>query len=239
MSAKFSQPYQPLLLRIIHGLTGLFTIGAIITAFWTYDVFDGRWGTISLPKFTEIEGIHGTFGLWTLLIFPFFAIYAFHRGQRRLIQPDTFNKLTQFGQPIWWYSLHRLVNTLSLLAVTFAVFSGKMMDEKWLPQRELNHSWYYAHLFSWLILVTCISLHVLISIKVGSIPLILSMINLQFRSKDNPALWRENFDNWRSSFNILIIKQWLSSLSLLNFIEIFVLATIVLAWIISVVKEIG
>lgn len=238
MSAK-SQPYQPLLLRIFHGLTGLFTIAAIITAFWTYDVFDGRWGTISLPKFTEIEGIHGTFGLWSLLIFPLFAIYAFHKGQKRLIQPDSFNKLTDFAKPIWWYTLHRLVNTLSILAVTFAVFSGKMMDEKWLPQGELNHTWYYAHLISWLILVTCIALHGLMSIKVGGIPLILSMISLRFRSKVSPALWRKNFDNCRSSFNILIIKQWLSSLSLLKFIEIFVLATIVLAWIISVVKEIA
>ena len=239
MSPKFSQPYQPLLLRILHGLTGLFTIGAIITAFWTYDVFDGRWGTISLPKFTEIEGIHGTFGLWTLLIFPLFVIYAFHQGQRRLIQSDSFNQITKFGKPIWWYTLHRLVNTLSILAVSFAVFSGKMMDEKWLPQGELNHTWYYAHLISWLILVTCIALHGLMSIKVGGIPLILSMISLRFRSKDSPALWRKHLDNWRSNFNTIIIKQWLSSLSLLKFIEIFVLVTIVLAWIISAIKEIG
>ena len=75
-------------------------IAAIITAFWTYDTYDGRWGRIPLPKFTEIEGIHGTFGLWTLLIFPLFVIYAFNRGQRRLIQLDSINKLTQFGQSI-------------------------------------------------------------------------------------------------------------------------------------------
>ncbi|AFY53840.1 Cytochrome b(N-terminal)/b6/petB [Rivularia sp. PCC 7116] len=239
MSAKFHQPYQPLLLRILHALIGLFTIGAIITAFWTYDVFDGRWGTISLPKFTEIEGIHGTFGVWTLLIFPLFAIYAFHRGQRRLIQPDSFKNLTKFGEPMWWYSLHRLVNTLSILAVTFAVCSGKMMDEKWLPQGELNHSWYYAHLISWLILVICLALHVLMSIKVGSVPLILSMINLRFRSKDSPGLWQENFYSWRSNFNMVIVKQWLSSLSLLKVIEIFVFIAIISALVASVIKEIS
>ena len=49
MSPKFSQPYQPLLLRILHGLIGLFTIAAVITAYWTYDVYDGRWGSITLP----------------------------------------------------------------------------------------------------------------------------------------------------------------------------------------------
>ena len=239
MSPKFSQPYQPLLLRILHGLTGLFTIGAIITAFWTYDVFDGRWGTISLPKFTEIEGIHGTFGVWTLIIFPLFAIYAFHKGKQRLIQPDSFKKVTKFGQPIWWYTLHRLVNTLSILAVTFAVSSGRMMDEKWLPQGELNHRWYYAHLVSWLILVICIALHLLMSIKVGGVPLILSMINWRFRTKDSPALWRKRFSDWRSNFDVRIIKQWLSSLSLLKIIEIFVFITIVLSLVVSLIKEIG
>ncbi|MEB3219314.1 MAG: cytochrome b/b6 domain-containing protein [Nostocales cyanobacterium 94392] len=239
MSGKLWKPYQPLLLRILHGLTGLFAILAIITAFWTYDVYDGRWGQIPLPKWTEIEGIHGTFGLWTLLIFPLFAIYAFHRGQGRLIQSDSLSKLTRFGQPIWWYSLHRLVNTLSILALTFAVFSGKMMDENWLPQGELNHSWYYAHLISWLVLVSCIALHLLMSIKVGGVPLILSMINWRFRSKDSPNLWRKNIANWRDNFDMIIIKQWLSSLSLLKAIEIFVLINIVLAWVISLVKETG
>lgn len=239
MSAKFSQPYQPLLLRILHGLIGLFTIGAIITAFWTYDVFDGRWGTISLPKFTEIEGIHGTFGVWTLLIFPLFAVYAFHKGKRRLIQPDSFKALTKFGQPIWWYSLHRLVNTLSILAVTFAICSGRMMDEKWLRRGELNHSWYYVHLISWLILVICLALHVLMSIKVGSVPLILSMVNLRFRSKDSPSLWRENFSSCRSNFDMTMVKQWLSSLSLLKVIEIFVFVAITSALIVSLIKEIG
>lgn len=239
MSAKFSRPYQPLLLRILHGLTGLLAIAAMITAFWTYDTYDGRWGRIPLPKFSEIQSIHGTFGLWTLLILPFFVVYAFNRGQRKLIQLDSLNKLTQLGQPIWWYTLHRFVNTLSILAITFAVFSGKMMSEKWLPQGELNHFWYYAHLISWLILVITIALHLLMGIKVGGIPLILSMIHGQFRSKDSPALWRKHFSNWRNSFGVAMVKQWLFPFSLHKILEVFVLTTIVLAWIISLVKEIS
>lgn len=239
MSGKISQLYQPLLLRILHGLTGLFAIAAIITAFWTYNTYDGRWGQIPLPKLAAIEGIHGTFGLWTLLIFPLFVLYAFHRGQQRLIQSNSFPKLTKFGKPIWWYNLHRLVNTISILALTFAVFSGKMMDEKWLPQGELNHTWYYVHLISWLILVSCIALHLLMGIKVGGLPLILSMLNWRFRSQDSPVLWRKHFDSWRANFNIKIVKQWLLSFSLLKIIEIFVFITIILAWIISLIKEIG
>lgn len=232
MPAKFSQPYQPLLLRILHGLTGLSAILAIITAFWTYDTYDGRWGRISLPKFAEIEGIHGTFGLWTLLIFPLFVVYAFNRGKKKLIQSDSFSQLTQFGKPIWWYTLHRLVNTLSILSLTFAVFSGKMMDEKWLPEGELDRGWYYAHLISWLTLVICLALHLLMNIRVGGIPLILSMFNWQFRERDSPTLWRNNFD-------IFIVKRWLSSFSWLKFLEFFVLIIIVLAWIISLIKEIN
>jgi Prokaryotic cytochrome b561 len=246
MSAKFSQPYQPLLLRIFHGLTGFSAMAAIATAFWTYNTYDGRWGTIPLPKFNEIEGIHGTFGLWTLLIFPFFVVYAFNQGQQRLIQPDSLNKLTQVGQPIWWYTLHRLVNTASILALTFALFSGKMMSEKWLPQGELNHFWYSAHLVAWLILVVAIAIHLSMSIKVGGIPLVLSMLNWRFRSKDSPALWLNHLISWRdpkargaSPLTLRLIRQWLSFPAPLKTLEILVLIIITSAWIISLIKELS
>lgn len=229
---KSSQPYQPLLLRILHGLTGLFLIAAILTAFWTYNTFDGRWGRISLPYYPEIEGVHGTFGLFTLLVFPVFAIYAFHRGQKRLIQPDSLAKLTQVGKPIWWYTLNRITNTVVILALTFALFSGKMMDETWLPNGELNHFWYYAHLIAWLIMVVCIALHLLVNAKVGGMPLLLSMLNWRFRAKDNPALWVNNITAWWSlplgeKFN------WLQSASRL---EVVVLMSIVVAWVVSLFK---
>jgi hypothetical protein len=239
MAAKFSQPYQPLLLRILHGLTGLSAIAAIITAFWTYNTYDGRWGIIPLPKFQEIEGIHGTFGLWTLLIFPCFVVYAFNQGQRRLIQSNSLNKLTHVGQPIWWYTLHRLVNTTSILALTFALFSGKMMSEKWLPQGELNHFWYSAHLVGWLVLVMAIALHLLMSIKVGGIPLVLSMFNWRFRSKDSPNLWFSHFIDWRERLGMSLIRQWLSFPAPLKILEIFILIIIASAWIISLIKELG
>ncbi|MEO0015292.1 MAG: hypothetical protein RLZZ535_3681 [Cyanobacteriota bacterium] len=238
MSVKSSPPYQPLLLRILHGLTGSCAIAAIATAFWTYNTYDGRWGTIPLPKFNQIEGIHGTFGLWTLLIFPLFVVYAFNRGQQKLIQSNSLSKLAQLGKPIWWYTWHRLVNTMSILAITFAVFSGKMMSEKWLPQGELNHFWYYAHLVSWLILVMAIALHLLMSIRVGGIPLVLSMLNWRFRSQDSPTLWRQHLLNWRSNFSMKMVQQWLS-FSPLKILEVFVLMTIASAWIISLIKELS
>ncbi|MFW6295762.1 MAG: cytochrome b/b6 domain-containing protein [Halothece sp.] len=233
MSAKPSSPYQPLLLRLLHGLTSFFAIAAIITAFWTYDIYDGRWGTLSLPQWREIEGIHGTFGLWTLLVFPLFALYAFHRGEKRLIQASSLTKIKAIGQPIWWYTLHRFTNTLAILSLTFAVFSGKMMDETWLPKGELNHSWYYAHLISWIVLVGCIALHLLMSARVGGVPLLMSMLTWRFRAKDNPILWREQIQQWYAGSNVSTVlkKEWLQLSFLIKVLEFFVLFSIAIAWI--------
>ncbi|PZO38745.1 MAG: cytochrome B [Shackletoniella antarctica] len=233
---KATQPYQPLLLRILHGLTGLFLIAAILTAFWTYDTYDGRWGKVPLPSFKDIEGIHGTFGLWTLLIFPVFVIYAFHRGQRRLMQPGSLAKLAQVGKPIWWYTLNRLTNTLALLALTFALFSGKMMDETWLPKGELQHGWYYAHLTSWVMMVSAIALHLLMNAKVGGSPLLLSMLNWQLRDKDSPAFWSAHAAQWWSGFRQGSWSGWFKPMSELIILEAMILFSIFAAWFIPLFK---
>lgn len=233
---KSTQPYQPLLLRILHGLTGLFLMAAILTAFWTYDTYDGRWGRIPLPSYRDIEGVHGTFGLWTLLVFPAFVIYAFHRGQKRLVQPDSFIKLAQVGTPLWWYTLNRLTNTLALLALTFALFSGKMMDETWLPKGELNHAWYYAHLIAWVIMVAAIALHLLMNAKVGGVPLLLSMLNWQFRDKDSPKLWSSHLSQWWTSLQKGSWSAWFQSPRILVVLEMAILLSMVAAWIIPLFK---
>ncbi len=234
---KPSQPYQPLLLRVLHGLTGICLILAILTAFWTYNTYDGRWGQVPLPEYREIEGIHGTFGLYTLLIFPAFVHYAFRQGQRRLVQPDSFAKLAQMGQPIWWYTLNRFTNTLALLALTFALFSGKMVDDTWLPKGELNHIWYYGHLISWVVMVAAIALHLLLNARVGGTPLLLSMWNTKFRAKDTPRLWPRNVLIWWQKTKQ---RSWLESLyaiATLPQLERVILVTLVLAWAISLLKE--
>lgn len=233
---KSSQPYQPFLLRLLHGLTGVFLLAAIITAYWTYDIYDGRWGSLSLPQYPAIEGIHGTFGLWTLLVFPVFLIYAVHRGQRRLVQPDSWAKLTQVGKPIWWYTLNRFANTIALLALTFALYSGKMMDETWLPKGELNHGWYYAHLISWVVMIAAIALHILMVARVGGTPLLLSMLRWQYRAKDSPTLWPTHLTKWWSG-----VQQggWATGfwpMSGLVVLEIAILISLVAAWIIPLLK---
>jgi hypothetical protein len=241
MAKRTVRPYQPFLLRVLHGLTGLCLIAAIFSAYWTYDTYDGRWGGIPLPSFREIEGIHGTFGLWTLLIFPAFVIYAFHKGQQRLIRPDLLSNdllsKSKVGKPIWWYSLNRLTNTLTLLALTFALFTGKMMDSTWLPKGELTHAWYYAHLISWVVMVVAILLHLLMNAKVGGSPWLLSMLSWQFRNEDSPALWPA-----RLSQGWLEVRQrpwisWFQPMTAMVILELAILISIGAAWIISLLKS--
>lgn len=184
-----SRPYQPLLLRLLHALNALIAILAIVTSFWVYNTFDGRFGQLPLPRINDIIGIHGTFGLTFLFIMPALALYSFHAGQKRLVQPDSFQQLTQVGKPIWWYSLHRITNTAILLAATFALISGRMMKEEWLPTGEFNHIWYQLHLAAWVILVFCLAIHLLMSAKVGGSPLIVSMFDRKYRPDDSPAVW--------------------------------------------------
>ncbi|HEY9832463.1 MAG TPA: cytochrome b/b6 domain-containing protein [Stenomitos sp.] len=184
-----SKPYQPSLLRFLHGINALIALLAIITAFWVYNTFDGRLVKLPLPEINDIIGIHGTFGVALLLMMPVFALYSFHVGHKRLVQSDSFTKLTQIGKPIGWYSLHRIVNTVMLLAATWALITGRMMKEEWLPTRELNHIWYQLHLAGWVILVVCLLMHLLMGIKVGGLPLIVSMFEFKYRPEDAPTTW--------------------------------------------------
>ena len=238
-SMKPTIPYQPLLLRLLHGLTGLFLVLAILSAFWTYNTYDGRWGTVSwLPTYKAIEGVHGTFGLYTLLIFPGFVFYAFNRGKHRLGQPKSLTKLThQIGKPVWWHALSRFVNTLTLVALTFALFSGKMMDEKWLPNGELEHFWYYGHLVSWAVMVVAISLHLLMNAKVGGAPFLLSMLTWKFRAQDSPRLWKNHIIAWWSNFRPGPWSNWAALLTTRPKLEVAIWISLMAAWLISLSKE--
>jgi hypothetical protein len=191
-----SQPYQPLLLRILHGAIAIVAILAIVTSYWVYDIYDGRWLKLSLPVINGMIGIHGTLGLTLLLIMPIFAIYAFHVGHKRLVQADSFSKLTQLDKPIAAYSLHRIVNTLMLVAVTWALITGRLMQERWLPSAELDRVWYSLHLSAWVILVLCLLWHLAMGLKVGGLPLILSMLAVKVRPQDTPQVWWAKWQSW-------------------------------------------
>ncbi|MEA5618645.1 cytochrome b/b6 domain-containing protein [Cronbergia sp. UHCC 0137] len=221
-------PYQPLLFRIWHGASGILVIGAIISGFLVYNTFDGRFGKIIIPKINPIQDIHGTFGVFFLIVLPFFAVYSFHAGKHRLLQRDSIQKLTQVGKPIWWVSLQRLVNTSMLIAAVLAVISGRMMKEEWLPSGEFDHIWYYFHLISWVIMVCCLAIHVLMSAKVGGVPLLLSILSWKLRPEDSPKNWYSRFRSWniRGEFN-----QFIAGSLLLKSIEVIVLGGIITAFV--------
>ncbi|MBD2184675.1 cytochrome b/b6 domain-containing protein [Planktothrix sp. FACHB-1355] len=192
-----SKPYQPLLFRLLHNITSFIVIGAAITGFLVYDSWDGRFGRLGITlKNRELIDIHGTFGFFFLPILILFAIYSIRAGSQRLVQPDSLKNLTKVGKPIWWYSLQRLANTMMLVAGIFALVSGKFQDENWLPKGEMSHVWYYVHLIAWCVVVAAIAIHVLMSVKVGGAPLILSMFDLKIRPEDSPSHWPEKVKAW-------------------------------------------
>jgi cytochrome b subunit of formate dehydrogenase len=184
-----THPYQPILLRILHSIAAALLVLALISGFWVYNTYDKRWGSLALPALGDIQGIHGTIALTFLLFLPFFAFYSFHVGYRRLIQEQSFSQLKQIGQPVWWISVHRFANTLMLLAATFAVVTGRMMKEEWLPAGDLYRQWYLAHLLAWACVFISLLLHMLMGAKVGGLPLLVSMFNWTRQREDTPRSW--------------------------------------------------
>jgi cytochrome b subunit of formate dehydrogenase len=229
-----TSPYQPLLLRILHNISGILVIAAIITGFLVYNTYDGRFGKIPIPQIADIQGIHGTFGLLFLLLLPAFAIYSFHAGKKRLIQPDALQQLTQFGKPILWLSLQRLANTLMLFAAVFAVISGRMMKEEWLPAGKLDQTWYYIHLTAWLVMICCLAIHLLMSVKVGGAPLLLSMTVTKFRPEESPARWYSRIRGWFSNLPANLAQEnsnFLQNHLSLKILELIILVGIVAAFV--------
>lgn len=178
-------PYQPLLLRLLHGLSMLLVIGALITGFLVYDSWDKRFGGLGVTvRDRNLIDIHGTFSFFLFFIFIAFALYSVTAGRKKLIQSSSLGQLTMVGRPVWWVALQRLTNTTMLLAAAIAVGTGKLMDENWLPSGELNHTVYYAHLIAWVLVFLGLAIHVLMSAKVGGMPLLLSIFNGNVRTDD-------------------------------------------------------
>lgn len=194
-----TSPYQPALLRLLHGISSVLVVLALITGFWVYNTYDKRWGSVALPELGDIQGIHGTIALTFLLLLPFFAFYSLRIGYRRLIQEQSLNQLQQVGKPVWWVALHRLANTVMLLAATFAVITGRMMKEEWLPAGEVDRRWYLAHLIAWLCLLISVAFHLLLGAKVGGAPLLLSMYRWGARADDTPRSWLRGWQTKHAS----------------------------------------
>jgi len=164
------RPYQPSLLRLLHGLTALLVPLAWLTGFLVYSADDGRFGRLPFTLPGAWIDIHGTVGvaLWPIaLLFGFYALTA---GRLRLRQP---------------------ANVLALVALALAVGSGKLMDEDWLRNGQLDHLVYSIHLLAWLLIAIAVALHVMAVFNRGGLPLARSMASTQIRPGDLPGNWLE------------------------------------------------
>ncbi|MFY8148463.1 MAG: cytochrome B [Prochlorococcaceae cyanobacterium] len=162
-----ARPYQPSLLRLLHGATALLVVLAWGTGLLVYSRYDGRWGRLPLAPAADWIDIHGTGAvvLWPLALL--FALYAISLGRGRLRQP---------------------ANAAALLALALAVGTGKLMDENWLRTGQLQHLVYALHLLGWLGISAAVLWHLLSVLRRGP-ALVRSMLSLRIRAGDQPADW--------------------------------------------------
>lgn len=170
-----ARPYQPSLLRLLHGLIALLAPLAWLTGFFVYNRYDGRWGRLPLPEAGEWIDIHGTVGvlLWPLALL--FGLYALGPGGARLRRP---------------------ANALALLALALAVGSGKLMQEEWLRQGELHHWVYGLHLLAWLLIAVAVLSHLAGVLQLGGLPLARSMFHPAIQRGDLPRDWPAQVRRW-------------------------------------------
>ncbi|MFZ0407448.1 MAG: cytochrome b/b6 domain-containing protein [Cyanobium sp.] len=162
------RPYQPSLLRLLHGATALLVLGAWLSGLLVYSHFDGRWGQLPLTLGGEWIDIHGSVGvlLWPLALL--FVLYAISLGRRRLLHP---------------------ANTAALLALVLAVVSGKLMNEDWLRQGDLQQGVYNLHLLAWLGVAVAVLTHLGSVLGRGGLSLARSMLSLRNQPRDQPRHW--------------------------------------------------
>lgn len=178
-----TKPFQPLILRLIHGTHALLVLVGVITGFWIYNTWDKRFGYLSLPNANQsLYYFHIDLENYLYIILPAFAIYSLWAGRHRLLQPNSLKQLRHIGKPIWWYTLHRIVNTGLLTTSGIALVSGKAMIHNGVLKGILTDFWYSLHLVSWVAIVFLFTAHLLMIIKVGGMPLMLSIVNLKIRT---------------------------------------------------------
>ena len=112
------------------------------------------------------------------------------------------------------------------------------MSSEWLPKGELTHSWYYAHLIAWVVMVITIVLHVLINAQLGGVPLLRSMWHTQSHPQDSPKRWKKQVVTAWSAVHQTRRQDWIHIISELPQLELAIFLSVIAAWIISTGKEI-
>lgn len=162
------RPYQPSLLRLLHGLTAVLVLGCWLSGLFVYSRYDGRWGRLPFVPGGSWIDLHGQVGFFLLPVGLAFTAYALTLGKARL---------------------RRATNSMALVALVLAVATGKLMQEDWLRDGELHHLVYSLHLVAWLVIGLAVLVHVAGSLQLGGWPLVVSMSNTSLREGDLPGDW--------------------------------------------------
>ena len=180
------RPYQPSLLRLLHGGTALLVAAAWLSGLLVYLSADGRglsqrWREVVQGVGSQLGDdwidIHGSVGVALLPLAVLLALYALTLGKARLRQAS---------------------NSLPLVALTAAIGSGKLMDEDWLREGTLQHPVYSVHLIAWLLVAISVTVHLGAALVRGGPALLRSMLSLRLRPGDLPGQWWQQIQGfWR------------------------------------------
>jgi len=161
-------PYQPSLLRVLHGASAVLVAIGWITGLLLLGSFDGRWGRLPFTLDGEWIDWHGRVGLLLALVLLLFVPYALTLGAGRL---------------------RRLANSLPLMALVLAVGSGLQMKSDFLVNHAATPLPYALHLLAWLLLAVSVPLHLIGAVRRGGWPLAASMVSLRLLPHDGPLHW--------------------------------------------------
>ena len=144
-----ASPYQPSLLRLLHGFTSFGVLGAWVSGVLIYSAYDGRWGKLPIQPPGDWIEWHGYLGLVLLVPAIGLALYSFSLGRQRL---------------------GRASNALPLIALALALVSGLLMEGDWLEEGQLQATVYSLHLTGWLLLSVSVVAHVAGLVRRGGWP---------------------------------------------------------------------
>ncbi len=163
-----ARPYQPSLLRLLHGLVAFVVAGCWISGLVVYSRFDGRWGRLPFNPPGDWVDVHGSIGVLLVLAAVPFVAYAFGPGRARLA---------------------RAANAAVLAGLILAVASGLRMDEHAVRAGALQEPAYVMHVGIALLLTLAVLGHLGGVLARGGWPLARSMFSPSVKSGDLPTDW--------------------------------------------------